>query len=153
MKMMNKLKGFSEKKFSDKIDQLFKLKKTTKKNRLLITINVLGSCGPIRLVVNEDENTGAVIDAALKVYGREGRLPILGSDVNSFSLYPAFAEYDYVLKSSEAIGCGGARNFVLCKMESKITMSTETRSNVINQKGGGWRAWLQKSLSLKIPSH
>lgn len=56
-------------------------------NRLLISVTVLGSAGPIRFVVNEEELVAAVIDTALKSYAREGRLPVLGSDLNDFFLY------------------------------------------------------------------
>lgn len=46
---------------------------TTKGNRLLISITVIGSADPIRFVVNELELVAAVIDTALKSYAREGR--------------------------------------------------------------------------------
>lgn len=59
----------------------------SKGNRLLITVNVLGSAGPLRFVVNEKEIVAAVIDMALKSYAREGRLPVLGSNFNDFQLY------------------------------------------------------------------
>lgn len=62
-----------------------------KGKRLLISINVLGSAGPIRFVVNEEELVASVIDTALKSYAREGRLPVLGSDLNDFLLYCPFA--------------------------------------------------------------
>ncbi|KAL0308202.1 UNVERIFIED_CONTAM: hypothetical protein Sangu_2987000 [Sesamum angustifolium] len=123
----------------------------SKNNRFLITINVFGSAGPIRFVVDEDDNAAGVIETALKLYGREGRLPVLGSDINCFVIYPANAGFD-ALKPSEAIGSRGVRNFVLCKNQSKPNM-TESRSQVVDGKGRGWRAWLQKSLSLKIISH
>lgn len=64
-----------------------KKNQNAKGNRLLISINVLGSAGPIRFVVSEEELVAAVIDTALKSYAREGRLPILGSDLNDFLLY------------------------------------------------------------------
>lgn len=68
---------------------LYKQKKNqaVKGNRFLISVTVLGSAGPIRFVVNEEELVAAVIDTALKSYAREGRLPILGSDLNNFVLY------------------------------------------------------------------
>lgn len=66
---------------------LQKKKSQRKGNRLLVSITVLGSAGPIRFVVNEDELVATVIDTALKSYAREGRLPVLGSDFNSFVLY------------------------------------------------------------------
>lgn len=68
---------------------LYKQKKAQvpKGNRFLISITVLGSAGPIRFVVNEEELVAAVIDTALKSYAREGRLPVLGSDLNDFLLY------------------------------------------------------------------
>ncbi|KAI3451843.1 hypothetical protein Pfo_008508 [Paulownia fortunei] len=165
--------------------------KNRKSNRFLITMNVLGSAGPLRFVVNGEDSAAGVIEAALKLYAREERLPILGSDINCFFLYPANAGYDGIniilgrncccccllffffffflgnfvvhvitiikifvaaLKPSEAIGSRGLRNFVLCKKQSRPQM-TEARSQVIDRKGSGWRAWLQKSLSLKILPH
>ena len=68
---------------------LSKQKKNQNANarRLLISINVLGSAGPIRFVVNEEELVAAVIDTALKSYAREGRLPVLGTDTSGFALY------------------------------------------------------------------
>ncbi|CAI0552740.1 unnamed protein product [Linum tenue] len=59
----------------------------SKGNRLLISVSVLGSAGPIRFVVGEKELVAAVIDTALKSYAREGRLPVLGSHLNDFFLY------------------------------------------------------------------
>lgn len=62
-----------------------------KKNRFLITVNVLGSSGPIKFVVNENDRVAVVIDSALKLYAREGRLPVLGSNVIDFLLHPTNA--------------------------------------------------------------
>lgn len=64
-------------------------KQSSKKNRLLVTVNVLGSTGPIRFVVDEGESVNKVVSIALKMYARERRLPVLGSDVSDFLLYPA----------------------------------------------------------------
>lgn len=54
---------------------------------MLITVNVLGSTGPLRFLVYEDEVVSTVINLTLKSYAREGRLPVLGSNLNDFLLY------------------------------------------------------------------
>ncbi|KAF3661212.1 putative phosphoenolpyruvate carboxylase 4-like [Capsicum annuum] len=68
---------------------LYKTKKIQPEqgNRLLISITVVGSAGPIRFVVNEKELVANVLNTALKNYAREGRLPVLGSKLNDFVLY------------------------------------------------------------------
>ncbi|KDP33166.1 hypothetical protein JCGZ_13431 [Jatropha curcas] len=68
--------------------------KKNKKNRFLISVNVIGSAGPIRFVVKEDDDVSSVIDISLKTYCREGRLPVLGSDANNFLLYCPKAGFD-----------------------------------------------------------
>ncbi|PIA42075.1 hypothetical protein AQUCO_02100139v1 [Aquilegia coerulea] len=94
-----------------------KVKKNSGKgNRLLISINVLGSAGPLRFLVNEEELVAAVIETAVRNYAREGRLPILRSDLNNFLLYSANSGTDgKSLSPWETIGSRGGRNFVLCK--------------------------------------
>ncbi|XWS75571.1 hypothetical protein CRYUN_Cryun01aG0101900 [Craigia yunnanensis] len=137
MQQMNKKKG-NEK------------KNIVNKSRFLIIINVLGSAGPLRFLVNEDDLVAAVIDVALKSYAREGRLPVLGLDPNKFLLHCANAGSD-ALSPREKIGSQGVRNFVLCKKQVQRQMS-EARSEIITQKGSGWKAWLNKSFSFKILS-
>ncbi|OIV98278.1 hypothetical protein TanjilG_09912 [Lupinus angustifolius] len=111
--------------------------KTRNAERFLITINILGSSGPVRFVVKMKDLVSGVIENALKYYAREGRLPVLGSDASNFLLYPANAGCD-ALNPLEPIGSYGARNFVLYKKK------------VISPKNnGGWKAWLNKSLSFK----
>ncbi|XP_051115258.1 uncharacterized protein At4g22758-like [Andrographis paniculata] len=127
--------------------------KNVKNNRFLITINVFGSAGPLRFVVSQDDNSARVIETTLKLYAREGRLPILGLDTNCFILYRANAEFD-ALKPWETIGSYDVRNFVLCKKENVKTNMTQGRSELINtKKYRGWFVWLQKSFSLKILPH
>lgn len=67
-------------------------------NRLLISITVIGSAGPIRFVVNEEELVASVMDTALKSYAREGRLPILGSNIHDFVLYCPIAGTEGIVK-------------------------------------------------------
>ncbi|KAL3640384.1 hypothetical protein CASFOL_015352 [Castilleja foliolosa] len=121
--------------------------KKAKSSRFLITINVFGSAGPIRFVVSEDETTSGVIETALKLYAKEGRLPILGFDINSVFLYTSNAGFD-ALEPSDEIGSYGVRNFVLCKKQGKLAR-TEARSHLMDRKQSRWRDWLQKSFSKK----
>ncbi|KAL5721846.1 hypothetical protein ACHQM5_005438 [Ranunculus cassubicifolius] len=140
-----------------------------KGNRLLISINVLGSAGPLRFLVNEEELVIAVIETALRNYSREGRLPILGSDLNDFLLYSANAGTD-ALSPWDTIGSRGGRNFVLFKKPPqpltnakatslplptrKVTAKMVDGVVRVSRKGSGsWKSWINKSLSFKVSSH
>ncbi|XP_004503136.1 uncharacterized protein [Cicer arietinum] len=120
--------------------------------RFLVTINIMGSSGPIRFVVNEKELVSGVIDTALKSYAREGRLPVLGFNASNFLLYHPNAEF-YALNPLEPIGSYEGRNFVLCKKQVHPSMK-EPQSELRSQKSnGGWKAWLNKSFVSKILSN
>ncbi|GFS32977.1 hypothetical protein Acr_05g0012560 [Actinidia rufa] len=134
---------------------LYKQKKNHKGsgNRLLISITVLGSAGPIRFVVNEEEIVAAVIQTTLKSYAREGRLPLLGSDLNNFVLYCPVGGTE-ALNPWETIGSSGVRNFMLCKKPHVGKAAIDDGKQAIARKGNGsWKAWFNKSLNLKISSH
>ncbi|CAA2978029.1 Hypothetical predicted protein [Olea europaea subsp. europaea] len=134
---------------------LYKQKKNqaVKGNRFLISVTVLGSAGPIRFVVNEEELVAAVIDTALKSYAREGRLPILGSDLNNFVLYCPNAATE-VLSPWESIGSLGVRNFILCQKPQTEKAIDDEKSQEMSRKGSrSLRAWINKSFILKISSH
>ncbi|XP_044487982.1 uncharacterized protein At4g22758-like [Mangifera indica] len=135
---------------------LYKQKKNPapKGNRFLISITVQGSAGPIRFVVNEEELVAAVIDTALKSYAREGRLPILGSDLNDFFLYCPNA-CSGALSPWDTIGSPGVRNFMLCKkpQTEKIGEAGTLETAIARRGSGKWKTWLNKSLNLKISSH
>ncbi|XP_022867643.1 uncharacterized protein At4g22758-like [Olea europaea var. sylvestris] len=134
---------------------LYKQKKNqaVKGNRFLISVTVLGSAGPIRFVVNEEELVAAVIDTALKSYAREGRLPILGSDLNNFVLYCPNAATE-VLSPWESIGSLGVRNFILCKKPQTEKAIDDEKSQEMSRKGSrSLRTWINKSFILKISSH
>ncbi|GAB2228671.1 hypothetical protein Droror1_Dr00022794 [Drosera rotundifolia] len=128
-------------------------KANVKSKRFLICVNVLGSAGPLRFLVNDDDRVGGVIDACLKQYAREGRLPILRYSPDNFLLYAANAGAD-ALNTWDTIGSSRARNFIMCKKAVQPSM-TEGRSEMTKKKGinGKWKAWLNKSLSMKIPTN
>ncbi|ONK81570.1 uncharacterized protein A4U43_C01F30660 [Asparagus officinalis] len=122
--------------------------------RFLVTITVNGSSGPIRFPVSGEELVGAVIHRALKKYSQEGRLPVLGSDLNKLSLRCVNSGYD-VLSPWEQIGLCGSRNFILCKeeKEGKEEEHGKGGERVLGRKGSGsWKA-LIKTLGFMIPSH
>ncbi|CAF1998037.1 hypothetical protein Bca4012_078294 [Brassica carinata] len=127
-----------------------KQKKTHKSkiNRFLVSISFLGSAGPIRFVVKEDETVSNVIDYALKCYAREGRLPLLGSDSSFFLLYSPYYAVE-AFNPWGKIGSTGLRNFVLSKNLGGSVDTTTT----IRKTSGKWKAWLNKSLGLMVPSH
>nr|GEZ46131.1 hypothetical protein [Tanacetum cinerariifolium] len=68
--------------------------------------------GPIRFVVNEEELVASVINIAIKMYAREGRLPVLGTKFNEFFLYTPIVGSE-ALSPWEMIGSFGMRNFLL----------------------------------------
>ncbi|KAG6743204.1 hypothetical protein POTOM_054152 [Populus tomentosa] len=115
-----------------------------KKNRFLISISFPGSAGPIRAVVNGDDLVSGVISTALKIYAREGRLPVLGFDVSNFLLYCVNAASD-ALNPWEPIGSHEGRNFVLCKKQLQQE-TREVRTEIIAKKPSGWKAWMAQQV-------
>ncbi|KAD7116608.1 hypothetical protein R6Q59_006666 [Mikania micrantha] len=119
-------------------------------NRLLISVTVVGSAGPIRFVVNEGEPVAAVIDTALKSYAREGRLPVLGSNYNDFVLCCPVVGTE-ALNPWETVGSFGVRNFMLCKKPGEDGKPVAVE--MPRKSFGSWKTWFNKSLNLKVSSH
>ncbi|KAK9066949.1 hypothetical protein SSX86_014273 [Deinandra increscens subsp. villosa] len=114
------------------------------RKRFLITVNVVGSSGPLRFVVNDYDKVSEVIGSSLKMYARGGRLPVLGSDSNNFLLYPVNAESE-AMKANEAVGSCAQRTFVMCKKQNLPPHMTEGRSDTITRHrwSRGWKAWFR----------
>lgn len=114
--------------------------------RILITVTVLGSAGPIRFVVKEEELVSSVMCTTLKAYAREGRRPILGFELDDFVLYHAFGG-SQGLSPWEPIGSFGCRNFLLCKKQRLASKeSSPNLGREIAKKGTvPWKTWLNKS--------
>ncbi|MED6207298.1 hypothetical protein PIB30_034397 [Stylosanthes scabra] len=140
---------------SSAFEKMVAQKRISNSKRLLVSINILGSAGPIRFVVNEKDTVSLIIETALKSYAREGRLPLLGFDPSNFLLYSANACFD-ALNPLEAIGSYGMRNFVLCKKQDCSSKTQPQSELMISQKsngGSGWKAWFNKSFGFNILSH
>ncbi|CAN1227864.1 Uncharacterized protein At4g22758 [Linum perenne] len=128
-----------------------KIRKGTKTKKTLVIVNVLGSTGPIRLLVKEDDSVASVVDSALKAYAKEGRLPSLAGSNNHFILYPSNYEASST-HSWEAIGRSGARSFVMCKKQLNSATMTEGRSDVNNnimekKSSRSLMAWINRSFT------
>ncbi|ESQ33168.1 hypothetical protein EUTSA_v10005108mg [Eutrema salsugineum] len=121
-------------------------------NRFLVSISFLGSAGPIRFVVREDETVANVIDYALRCYAREGRLPLLGSDSSFFLLYCPYSAAEAINPWGK-IGLTGSRSFVLSKKSEAQNHGSSVETTTIRKISGRWKAWLNKSLGLMVPSH
>lgn len=120
--------------------------------RLLVSITVLGSAGPIRFVMNEDDPVAAVIVTALKYYAREGRLPVLGSDFNNFVLYSPNAATE-ALNPWDPIGSLGVRNFVLSKKPQQERAGDGANQTAPKSSRSIWKTWFNKTINPKIMSH
>ncbi|KAH9305272.1 hypothetical protein KI387_009676, partial [Taxus chinensis] len=132
--------------------------KTNEINRLLVTVNVLGSAGPLRFLVRYDDPVQKVMETALKSYAREGRLPVLGQNTKLFELHNANSGCGQALDPFEIIGALGTRNFLLCKKhECKLQEEEEkvtSTSHHHHQKTNLWKNWLNTmSLGFGISSH
>ncbi|KAJ4808207.1 PPR containing protein [Rhynchospora pubera] len=124
------------------------------RGRLLVTVTVYGSAGPLRFLVNEGEMASGVVRLALKTYAREGRLPLLGTHLDEFLLYHANGGFD-ALDPGYVIHFNGARNFLLCKkqieevIEEKVEEKAIAGSVIASKKGysSSWKSGLNKSLN------
>ncbi|XP_052204089.1 uncharacterized protein At4g22758-like [Diospyros lotus] len=136
--------------------------------RILISVSVLGSAGPIRFVVSEDERVAAVIRTVLKKYAREGRWPVLGSDFKEFVLYCPSIPGVEALSPLETIGSFGGRNFKLWKKShvqkanaataaAAATDEEDHKRQPIDLKGNNnrsWKTWFNKFVHLtKVSCH
>ncbi|KAJ4878022.1 hypothetical protein Rs2_43040 [Raphanus sativus] len=124
----------------------------SKINRFLVSISFVGSAGPIRFVVKEDETVSNVIEYALKCYAREGRLPLLGSDSSFFILYCPYCAAE-AFDPWGKIGSTGSRNFVLSKKSEAQSLGDSVGTTTMRKISGRWKAWLNKSLGLVDHSH
>lgn len=121
--------------------------------RVLVTVTVLGSAGPLRFLVDEGESVSGLVRAALRCYAREGRMPLLGADATNFLLYTANGRSD-ALKADERISFNGCRSFMLWQKTPRdavvngpeAALETAANSSPGRKASGGWKLGLNKIL-------
>lgn len=77
---------------------------------MLVTVTVLGSPGPLRFLVDKNDKVARVIEMALRVYARQGRLPALNT--KSVELYCHNGDFK-ALDPMQSVGELGTRQFLL----------------------------------------
>ncbi|EFJ06549.1 hypothetical protein SELMODRAFT_448736 [Selaginella moellendorffii] len=92
-------------------------------NLMLVTVTVLGSPGPLRFLVDKADTVGRVVDTALRVYAREGRLPLLSKQL--VELYCDNGDFK-ALDSNECIGVLGTRQFLLYRKKADEISERQT---------------------------
>ncbi|XP_062218949.1 uncharacterized protein LOC133918872 [Phragmites australis] len=125
--------------------------------RVLVTVTVLGSAGPLRFLVDEGEKVTGLIRAALRCYAREGRMPLLGADPADFLLYTANGRSD-ALNADDRISFNGCRSFLLWQKAERQAVAVDAGSehpaaatSSPGRKGsGGWKGGLNKFLSFSF---
>ncbi|ESQ47291.1 hypothetical protein EUTSA_v10027994mg [Eutrema salsugineum] len=115
------------------------------KKKLLVNVKVLGSVGPIRFLANEDDKVSSVINTALKTYARQGRIPVLGFDVDNFIFYSINGGFN-TLNPHEKIGSMDVTNFLLCKKERRPMEKVQGRRESKARAGHGWKSRLLRFL-------
>ncbi|XP_058754714.1 uncharacterized protein LOC131627871 [Vicia villosa] len=102
-------------------------------NKMLISINIVGSSGPLIIMVNEDDVVCDVIDKAFKLYARQERLPALKSNISDCVLYCS-NDVSAALSPSAPIGTFRTRKFVLSENQISSTKTEEAGSKGRNDR-------------------
>ncbi|KAH9328244.1 hypothetical protein KI387_000352 [Taxus chinensis] len=86
--------------------------KSRSSGKLLVNVTVAQSIGPLRVLLPNDATVVDAIKAALAVYAKEGRRPILSSDPLSFGLHYSQFSIECLNPNDKMIDLG-CRNFFL----------------------------------------
>ncbi|XP_054812293.1 uncharacterized protein LOC129313330 [Prosopis cineraria] len=82
--------------------------------KLLLHVTVLGSLGPVKVVMTPESKVGDLVAASVRQYLKEGRRPILpATDPSAFDLH--YSQFSLEsLDRGEKLMELGSRNFLLC---------------------------------------
>ncbi|KAL8138719.1 hypothetical protein V2J09_004720 [Rumex salicifolius] len=86
-----------------------------KLTKLLLNVNVQGSLGPVQVVMSPENTVQELIKAALDIYMRERRRPLLAhKDLSCFQLHYSQFSLESIKPGEKLINLG-SRNFFLCR--------------------------------------
>ncbi|XP_021753988.1 uncharacterized protein LOC110719375 [Chenopodium quinoa] len=142
---------------SDAIDSpLYRINAAYEKDaKVLITVTVEGSPGPIRTLIKLGTSVEDTIKLVVQKYGEEGRAPRLDKDSVSFDLHVSYFSLQS-LERSDAIGDAGSRTFYLrknnkCREGNFAEVATTTLSDSDMQYDDGNRSMLSPTKQLGPP--
>ncbi|XP_061352361.1 uncharacterized protein At4g22758-like [Gastrolobium bilobum] len=92
--------------------------------KLLLKVTMMGSLGPVQVVMRPESTVGDLIAAAVRQYVKEGRRPILPSnDPSHFDLH--YSQFSLEsLDREEKLMEIGSRNFFLCPRKCSGTVDS-----------------------------
>ncbi|KAF7805676.1 Histone deacetylase HDT1 [Senna tora] len=90
--------------------------------KLLLHVTVLGSLGPVKVVITPESTVGDLVAASVQQYLKEGRRPFLPTtDPSGFDLHYSQFSLESLDREEKLIGLG-SRNFLLCPRKSTAAM-------------------------------
>ncbi|KMZ71074.1 hypothetical protein ZOSMA_189G00350 [Zostera marina] len=123
-----------------------------KSPRLLIAVDVMGSPGSFKFLVNDGDPVSTVIATTLRNYSKEGRIPVLGTHVDDFLLYSTGGWGTSELSHGEMMRSLGCRTFLLCEKRRLLASSSVVfdRNDVkvvdspASSSGSRLKSWITK---------
>ncbi|CAK8576312.1 unnamed protein product [Lathyrus sativus] len=117
-------------------------------SKLLLKVTMMGSLGPVQVLMTPESTAGDLIAAAVRLYVKEGRRPILPSnEASRFDLH--YSQFSLEsLDRNEKLREIGSRNFFMCPKkfgegennggESSVTASSGTCSREAGKASKGF---------------
>ncbi|XP_050281501.1 uncharacterized protein At4g22758 [Quercus robur] len=110
--------------------------------KLLLNVTIQGSLGPVQVVMSPELTVGDLVAAAVKIYAKECRRPILPTtDPAMFDLH--YSQFSLEsLDREEKLMALGSRNFFLCNkrtaLDGGVTTSCSTQAEKDSKTGFAW---------------
>lgn len=119
---------------------------TARLTKLLLNVTIQASLGPVQVVMTPESKVGDLVAAAVKIYAKECRRPILPTtDPSMFDLH--YSQFSLEsLDREEKLMALGSRNFFLCRKKSAIdggitaqsSSSCSKQAEKVSKSGFAW---------------